>query len=467
MYTLESDLLKRKFSKTANTDFPDQEVYPDLPADLEGEAQPVAFGVFAVTGSTIPEIFLSATPTVITALGTDNEDGTWIRRKFKIHQVIKNPETGFVHSPGTGMIVLRYQNEIVTVLTEGTNYTLANNRTEIEMLGGTAGRLQNEAQLRIYNAWAQMDDAAGTFTGVANNPIVFVPDIIHMILVCIGGIPSAKIDINSLTRVGFNKPGQSGGTFKYPTWMSQTGVTANVRAYFDSQRTIRAFLDELAFQAGHRLVVNEQGKFALRRLETQPKNITTSRSGLVSEGTAYVTDADIHQYKETLRLDTIVNRINVKYFQVPAGSQMDFKVFVQHKRKRRRETVPSEMDSFFIANPTLTKTIGGISFRDDFLEVIGQEAKEIEIITYWVNLSQAQDLANYLYLQWGEGYWSVSLTDISGNISNIIAGDLVLIHRSSSVFGDISYGKVFRLVDATARVANNVVVVSRLDEVKI
>jgi hypothetical protein len=453
MWRLESSLLKKKFNKFVTSDYPDQEVYPNLPSDVMGDWQPQALGLLASSGATDPEKFLNATPTIVVDPGVDQADGTWRGRKFKVTAKVKNPETGTLHGCQGGYAVLRYQKQVVQVQALGINYTLSDNNTQIDFAVSAAGQVDNEAIIRVHGTAAMQDDAAGTFTGTANAGILSVPDNIHFLLVCFGSVPTSKIDIGSFTIAGVTKQGLS-GTFRPPSWFTQP-ATENIRAYFDNQVTLQELVDTLAFSVGHRVVVTTSGRFTLRRLET-----TTTYQNVA------LTDADISDWAERLRLDSFINRIIVKYFQVPAGAQTTEFDVTKRKRKKKRQKVTLESEASFIVRNALSRIISGVTVRDDFAQALGYEPKEVNLLTYWVNSTPAQDLANYLYSQWGRGVWRPKCTDISGLLTQSYAGDLVVVYRLRSAAGNISNGKNYRLIDADASLSNYEVDISRLDEVK-
>lgn len=463
MYSLETNILKKRFSKTADPSFPDQEVYPNLPVDVEGKWQPQLLGIFNPLGGTeLPKVFLNSVPTMIIDPGIEQEGtGKWRARKFKITATVKNPETGHVHGllhdpVDPDIFVLRYQDQFVTPVIEGpsgsgNHFQFAANNTEIHFHNTAAAEIDNEALIRVYAA-AFEDDAVGTFTGGMNATIQSIPDVIHFCLTCFANVSKSRLDIPSLTAFGNVKQG-FGGTFRVPSWFRANNV--QIRTYFDSQITVQEYIDILAFSIGHKLFCDQNGVYSLRPL---PERETTA-------GTSILVDADITDWTETLRLDSFQNRIVVKYFQIPAGDQeLDFNQ--RKKKKKKPKIVTFETEAFHSVRNNLQKDVGTTVVKDDLLYAIGKEAEPYEVITYYTAADAAQSLADYLYLQWGNGVWQPSFTDAGGVLLSAAYGDVFTVHRKQSAYGDISYGRPYRLIDATAKLANNATVVTRADEVK-
>lgn len=475
MYSLETPILQKRFSKTSQSDYPDQEVYANLPDAMEGKYQPILLGTIDWSGSALPitDKFMKAIPTITVDQGTQQaapNDMLWRGRKAKICADIKNPETGTVH----GLSVFpayRFNtiSKLATQLTGTTNFTRADNNTEIDMVSGSAnGDLNLDDDLRVYAAL--LDDASGTFTGSASATIGIPPDLIHFLLVCIAGVPTSRLDLASLTNTGTTKQGVS-GTWKPPDWALAAGLTAAdfvCGIYIADQMTVQEAVDTLAFQCGYKLTFSG-GKFKLIPMnESRPSN------------TVVLTDIDMDEFVQSYSLDSFINRIAVRHSQTPAGAEnLTFSVpFTGTKKQRKRKkyqdelnkTFTSETEAFKTEYNDLTRTVGSVAVLDDLLNVLVRRNEELKISTMYngstaVGVSKA--LANEIFRRFNRGILQSGFIDINGKLMDVRIGSGFVIARKRSARGDISDGRMQWLMDAVKNFTLNAVKVNRADEIKI
>lgn len=475
MFSLEAPILQKRFSKTSQTDYPDQEIYANLPDAIEGKYQPVLLGSIDWSGSglSITDKFMKAIPTITVDPGTQQtapNDMLWRGRKAKIAADIKNPETGTVHGL-SAFPAYRFDtiSKLVTQLTVVTNFTRTDNNTEIDMVSGsTNGDLNLDDDLRVYAAL--LDDASGTFTGSASATIGIPPDLIHFLLVCLAGVPTSKLDLASLTNTGVTKQGVS-GTWKPPTWALNADLTAidfHGGIYITDQMKVQEAVDILAFQCGHVLTFTG-GKFKLIPMnESRPS------------ATVVLTDVDIDGFVQIYSLDSFVNRIAVRHSQTPAGVQnLTFAVpFNGTKKQRKRKkyqdelnkTFTSETEAFKTEYNDLTRTVNGIVVLDDLLNVLTRRKEEVTISTMFnggtaSNVSKI--LANETYRRWHRGILQSAFTDINGKLMDVRLGSGFIITRKRSASGSIPDGRMYWLIDAVKNFSQNIVEVNRADEIKI